>query len=84
MKSAHLVAQGYANFCKMVSMVIVLVLDPESRDMYNCHPYQFFEICIPMCNDPMGLIKWIEMDVHEAPSWVARALVKICLIILIF
>ena len=65
MKSAYLVVQGYANFCKMVSMVIIhvprfrelLVLDPESRDVSNCHPYQFLEICIPLCNNPIGLIQ---------------------------
>ena len=69
MKSAYLVAQGYANICKMVSMVIIhiqrfcnifrelLVLDPESRDSSDCHPYQFLEICIPLCNDPIGLIQ---------------------------
>ncbi len=62
MKSAYLVVQGYANFCKIVSMVIIhvprfrirletmsrikfsenfytLVLDSESRDVSNCHPY---------------------------------------------
>ena len=49
MKSAYLVAQGYANFCKVVLMAItscvsgrgfrgLLVLDPESRDGSNCHP----------------------------------------------
>ncbi len=26
MKSAYLVAQGYANFCKMVSMVIIIAI----------------------------------------------------------
>ena len=29
------------NFCKMASMVII----------HSCHPYQFLEICIPICND---------------------------------
>ncbi len=64
MKSAYLVAQAYANFCKMVLMVIILVpkfrilvLDPESRDGSNCHPYQSLEICIPLCNNPIGLIQ---------------------------
>ncbi len=32
-------------------------LDPESRDVSNCHSYQFLEICIPLCNDPIGLIQ---------------------------
>ena len=49
MKSAYPVAQGYANICKMVSMVI--------RDASNCYAYQFLEICIPLCNDPIGLIQ---------------------------
>ncbi len=35
----------------------LLVLDPESRDVSNCHPYQFLEICIPLCNDLIGLIQ---------------------------
>ncbi len=56
MKSAYLVAQGYANICKMVSIVI-LVLDPEYRNASNCYPYQFFEICIPLCNDHIGPIQ---------------------------
>ncbi len=57
MKSAYLVAQGYANICKMVSMVIfrvLLALDSEYRDASNCYPYQFLEICIPLCNEPIG------------------------------
>ena len=33
------------------------MLYPESRDVSNCHPYQFLEICIPLCNDPIGLIQ---------------------------
>ena len=28
----------------------LLVLDPRYRDVYNCHPYHFTEICIPLCN----------------------------------
>ena len=53
MKSAYLVVQGYANICIMVSMVI----DPESRDVSNCHLYHFLEICITLCNNPYGLIQ---------------------------
>ncbi len=33
------------------------MLDPEYRDASNCYPYQFLEICIPLCNDPIGLIQ---------------------------
>ena len=33
------------------------MLDPESRDVSNCHPDEILEICIPLCNDPIGLIK---------------------------
>ncbi len=54
MKSAYLVAQGYANICKMVSMGII---HSEYGDASNCYPYQFLEICIPLCNDPIGLIQ---------------------------
>ena len=35
----------------------LLVLHPESRDGPNCHPYHFLEICIPLCNNPIGLIQ---------------------------
>ncbi len=55
MKSAYLVAQGYANICKMVSRVIIHV--PIFRDASNCYPYHFLEICIPLCNDPVRLIQ---------------------------
>ncbi len=64
MKSAYVVSQGYTYFRKMVWMAIIylprfrikhysifralLVLDPESKEVFNCHPYQFFEICIPL------------------------------------
>ncbi len=33
------------------------MLDPESRGASNCHPYQFLEICIALCNNPIGLIQ---------------------------
>ena len=46
MQSAYLVVQGYANICKMVY-----------RDASNCYAYQFLEICIRLCNDPIGLIQ---------------------------
>ncbi len=55
MKSAYLVEQGYANICKMVSIVIIHV--PIYRDASNCYHYQFLEICISLCNDPIGLIQ---------------------------
>ncbi len=63
MKFAYLVAQGYANFCKMVSMVIIHVtrfrITPQILNLgtSHCHPYQFLEICIPLCNAPIGLIQ---------------------------
>ena len=66
MKSAylvHVVAQGYANICKMVSMVIIHV--PEYRDASNCYAYQFLEICIPLCNDPIGLIQKGHLNGHN-------------------
>ncbi len=33
------------------------VLDPESREASNCHVYQFFKICLPLWNKPIGLTK---------------------------
>ncbi len=27
------------------------------RGVSNCSPHQFWEICIPLCNDPIGLIQ---------------------------
>ena len=41
----NLVSQGYTYFRKMVWMAIIhplLVSDPESREVFNCHPYHFF------------------------------------------
>ncbi len=40
-------------FQKSVWMAIthfgdLLVLDPESREVDNCHPYYFTEICVPL------------------------------------
>ncbi len=32
----------------------LLVLDPEPKDMYRCHPYHFMEICKPPVNEPIG------------------------------
>ncbi len=32
----------------------VLVLDPEPKDMYRCHPYHFMEICKPPVHEPIG------------------------------
>ncbi len=29
------------------------MFDPELKDMYHCHPYQFLEICIPQVNEPI-------------------------------
>ncbi len=31
----------------------MLVLDPEPKDMYCCHPYHFMEICKPPVNKPI-------------------------------
>ncbi len=31
----------------------LLVLDPEPKDMYRCHPYRFTEICKPPVNKPI-------------------------------
>ncbi len=59
MKSAYLVAQGYANFCKMVLMVIIhFVLDPESRDVSNCHPYQSpdYETSVDLWSDTIAMV----------------------------
>ncbi len=50
MKSAYIVMQGYAQFCKMISMVIIGVC--LIAILTN-----FLEICIPLCNDPIGLIQ---------------------------
>ena len=46
-----------------------LVLDLESRDGSNCHPYQFLEICIPLCNDPIRLIQkgHLNYDISQSP-----------------
>ncbi len=32
----------------------LLVLDPEPKEMYHCHPYHFMEICKPPVNEPIG------------------------------
>ncbi len=32
----------------------LLVLDPEPKDMYHCHPYHFLEIYKPPVNEPIG------------------------------
>ncbi len=36
-----------------VTVSHVLMLDPESRDMYHCLAYRFYEICIPPVNEPI-------------------------------
>ena len=48
MKSAYLVAQWYSNFQKLVWMAILY------REVYDGYPYHFLEICIPLCNEPIG------------------------------
>ncbi len=49
MKSAYLVAQGYANFCKMVS------INPSScRRLWT---KSIPSNTVPLCNDPIGLIQ---------------------------
>ncbi len=40
------------------------MIDPEYRDASNCYPYQFLEICIPLCNDPIRLI-----HLNKTPIW---------------
>ncbi len=40
----------------------------ESRDVPKCHPYQFLQICIPQCNDPIGLIRKGHLK-YSAPEW---------------
>ncbi len=35
------------------------MFDPESWDMYHCHPYLFIEICIPLENKPIRSF-WIQ------------------------
>ncbi len=30
------------------------VLDPESKDMYHCHPHHFLEIFKTQVNEPIG------------------------------
>ncbi len=40
------------------------MLDPEYRGVSYCHPYQFLEICIPLCNDPIGLIQKGHLNLH--------------------
>ena len=52
--NSHLVNRNSVH-CKTVLMVVIHV--PESMEGSNCHPYQFLEICIPLCNDPIGLIQ---------------------------
>ncbi len=32
----------------------LLVLDPEPKDTYCCHPYHFMEICKPPVNESIG------------------------------
>ena len=29
-------------------------IDPESKDIYRCHPYHFSEIYKPRVNEPIG------------------------------
>ena len=58
MKSAYLVAQGNANFCKMVCILNQVSCSKyQARYVSNFHPYPFLEICIPLCNGPIGLIQ---------------------------
>ncbi len=33
---------------------VLLLLDPEPKDMYRCLPYHFMEICKPPVNEPIG------------------------------
>ncbi len=43
----------HRKFCENITCNIfreLLVLDPESREVYNCHPYHFTEIFIPLRN----------------------------------
>ena len=63
MKSAYLVEQGYArvwapsfrqwsdngNDFRELSL-----LDPDLREVYNCHAQRFLKICIPLCNIHIG------------------------------
>ncbi len=69
-KSPYLVFRGYANFCKMVWMTNLHlprfrikhrkfseIPKMVSMDVSNCYPYQFLEICIPLCNDPIRIIQ---------------------------
>ncbi len=55
-------AQG---LCTFLHPKRILVVDPESRDVPNCHPYQFLEISIPLCNDPIRLIQKGHLNVSD-------------------
>ncbi len=70
--------QGYGNFHEKVWITMV---HPETRNMYHCPAYHFYEICIPLVNEPIRFyqiqslnlsypVKYIELVyLPWSPNW---------------
>ncbi len=57
----------------------LLVLDPESKDMYHCHSYHFSEMYKPPVNEPIGSyqIQHLKLFLSHDPEFSCRALIII-------